>query len=82
MFACTTRIPRIPRKLPWPASRIERDVLHELWLEAQRTGQPITAVIKDAVDSHLNRIAAEAVAPSLAMPNQPAAAHATVGHAA
>jgi hypothetical protein len=53
------------RKLPWPCSRVERDVLHDLWLEAQRTGRPITAVIKEAIDSHLNRVAAEMSAPSL-----------------
>lgn len=43
------------RKLPWPCSKIERDVLHELWLEAKRTGQPITAVVQEAVNAHLNR---------------------------
>jgi hypothetical protein len=43
------------RKLPWPMSRVERDVLHSLWLESQRTGLPITEIVKEAVDSHLNR---------------------------
>lgn len=43
------------RKLPWPMSRVERDVLHSLWLESQRTGQPITEIVKEAVDTHLNR---------------------------
>lgn len=43
------------RKLPWPMSRIERDVLHSLWLESQRTGQPITAIVKSAVDSYLTQ---------------------------
>jgi hypothetical protein len=47
---------RRPRKLPWPASRIERDVLHSLWLQAQRTRQPITAIIKAAVDIHLSAL--------------------------
>lgn len=45
----------MPRKLPWPCSKIERDVLHELWLEAKRTGQPITVVVQEAVNAHLNR---------------------------
>ena len=45
----------MPRKLPWPCSKIERDVLHSLWLEAKRTGQPITAVVQEAVNAHLNR---------------------------
>ncbi len=44
----------MPRKLPWPMTRIDRDVLHELWCEAKRTGQPITAVVQTAVDSYLN----------------------------
>ncbi len=67
------------RKLPWPCSRIERDVLHELWSEAQRTGRPITAIVKDAVDQHLNHLAAEAAGPSLAIHSS---THVTVGHAA
>ena len=41
------------RKLPWPASLIELDVLYSLWLEAKASGKPITQVIKDAVDAHL-----------------------------
>jgi hypothetical protein len=44
----------MPRKLPWPASKIERDLLHELWLEAKRTGQPITIVVQAAVNEYLN----------------------------
>jgi hypothetical protein len=44
----------MPRKLPWPMTRIDRDVLHELWCEAKRTGQPITAVVEAAVNEHLN----------------------------
>jgi hypothetical protein len=36
-------------------TRIDRDVLHELWCEAKRTGQPITAVVQAAVNEHLNR---------------------------
>ena len=43
------------RKLPWPMSRIDRDCLHELWQEGQRTGQPITAIVADAVVAHLNQ---------------------------
>ena len=42
------------RTLPWPASKIERDLLHELWLEAKASGKPITAIVKEAVDAHLN----------------------------
>jgi hypothetical protein len=45
--------PRRIRHFPWPASLIERDVMHSLWLEAQATGQPITAIIKDAVNAHV-----------------------------
>ena len=47
---------RPARKLPWPASKLERDVLHSLWLQAQRTRQPITAIIKAAVDNHLSAL--------------------------
>ena len=44
------------RPLPWPASRIDREVLHELWREAQRTGTPITVIIKTAVEAHLTAL--------------------------
>ncbi len=43
------------RKLSWPMSRIDRDVLHELWLEGQRTGKPITEIVSEAVVHHLNQ---------------------------
>ena len=43
------------RKLPWPMSRIDRDVLHELWQEGQRTGKAITEIVADAVVEHLNQ---------------------------
>lgn len=43
------------RKLPWPMSRIDRDVLHELWQEGQRTGKPITEIVSDAVVAHINQ---------------------------
>lgn len=44
----------MPRKLPWPASKIDRDVLHELWCEAKKTGQPITIIVQQAVNDYLN----------------------------
>ena len=51
------------RKLPWPMSKIDRDLLHELWLEGQRTNRHITEIVAEAVITHLNRqfdIAAQA----------------------
>lgn len=45
--------PRRHRRFPWPASLIERDVMHSLWLEAQATDQHITEIIKAAVDAHV-----------------------------
>lgn len=45
--------PRRTRRFPWPASRIERDVMHSLWLEAQATDRKITEIIKDAVNAHV-----------------------------
>ena len=52
------------RKLPWPMSRIERDVLHSLWMEAKITGQPITEIVATAVNNHVNRERVRPVAPS------------------
>ncbi len=43
------------RKLPWPMSRIDRDVLHELWLEGQKNSKPITEIVSEAVVAHLNQ---------------------------
>ena len=43
------------RKLPWPMSRIDRDCLHELWQEGQRTGKHITEIVAEAVITHLNQ---------------------------
>lgn len=43
------------RKLPWPASKVERDVLHQLWCEAKTGGVPITCLVKSAIDEYLNR---------------------------
>lgn len=48
------------RKLPWPASKVERDCLHQLWCEAKTTGVPITAIVKTAIDDYLNRRLEEA----------------------
>lgn len=52
---------RRTRLLPWPMSRVERDVLHELWQLAQTTGQPITRIVKVAIDEHLTRALDKAI---------------------
>lgn len=61
------------RKLPWPMSKIDRDCLHELWLEGQRTGQPITAIVADAVVAHLNSRFLNRPVDAAAEPPRPAA---------
>ena len=43
------------RKLPWPMSKIDRDLLHELWVEGQDTKRPITEIVAEAVITHLNQ---------------------------
>ena len=43
------------RKLPWPCSKVDRDVLHELWLESQETGQKITDIVAGAVTARMNQ---------------------------
>lgn len=43
------------RKLPWPMSRIGRDLLHELWQEGQDSGKKITEIVAEAVVAHLNQ---------------------------
>ncbi|MEK7414557.1 MAG: hypothetical protein AAB263_14680 [Planctomycetota bacterium] len=62
------------RKLPWPMSRIDRDVLHELWQAGQATGKPITEIVADAVVAHLNQqlaASARAAEPSQGYHGQP-----------
>ena len=43
------------RKLPWPMSRIGRDLLHELWQKSQDRKMKITEVVSEAVVAHLNQ---------------------------
>ena len=52
---------RRTRLLPWPMSRVERDVLHELWQLSQATGKPITLIVKGAIDEHLTRVLDKAI---------------------
>ena len=52
---------RRTRLLPWPMSRVERDVLHELWQLSQSTGKPITRIVKVAIDEHLTRVLDQAI---------------------
>ena len=60
------------RKLPWPMSRIDRDVLHELWQEGQKSGQTISAIVAEAVVTHLNqRLEARLASTSTPFPQQP-----------
>lgn len=44
----------IARSYPWPASRIDRDIMHELHLASRDTGKPITVLIADAVHASMN----------------------------
>jgi hypothetical protein len=47
-------MPKHIRKYPWPASKIDRDVMHELHMVSRQTGQPITAIIRDAIHQAMN----------------------------
>lgn len=46
---------RLRRRYPWPASQIDRDVMHELHLLSEQTGQSITALIATAVHEAMTR---------------------------
>lgn len=41
------------RRLPWPSSRIERDVLYSLRVLARQQGRRTTEVVADAVGEYL-----------------------------
>ncbi len=47
-------MPKIKRRYSWPASKIDRDCMHELHLASQRTGLKITDLIADAVHAAMN----------------------------
>ena len=45
----------MPRKYRWPATRLDKDQMHELHCESvARGGVPITAIIAEAVGVYLN----------------------------
>ena len=52
------RYPKRPR-LPWPSSRLERDVLQSLMTRARLTGRPVTEVVAVAIASYLDQLDAE-----------------------
>lgn len=44
----------MPRKYRWPATRLDKDQMHELHCESVARGVPITAIIAEAVGVYLN----------------------------
>lgn len=44
----------MPRKYRWPATRLDKDQMHELHCESVASGLPITAIIAEAVGAYLN----------------------------
>ena len=47
-------MPKSPRRYAWPASQIDRDVMHELHRVSRDTGRPISRLIGDAVHAAMN----------------------------
>lgn len=41
------------RKYPWPATRLDKDQMHELHCESKASGLAITAIISAAVGDYL-----------------------------
>ena len=48
-------MPKRLRIYNWPASKIDRDLIHELHLASRETGRPITVLIADAVGAAMNQ---------------------------
>lgn len=46
---------RLKRKLPWPASRIDREQLHLLWRLGQLRRISITKIVAQAVSEYLKQ---------------------------
>ena len=42
-------MPKHFRRYPWPASQIDRDIMHELHLVSRESGRPISIVLRDLV---------------------------------
>ena len=64
----------MPRRYPWPCSKIDRDLMHELHCESKKNGIPITAIVAEAVSIYLNAKLDEKTAAVSAPPVQPAQA--------
>ena len=65
----------MPRKYPWPCSKIDRDLMHELHCESKKIGGvPITVIIAEAVSIYLNAKLDEKTAAVSAPPAQTAQA--------
>lgn len=47
-------MPKKYRRYPWPCSKIDADIRHELYLASCRTGLPITQLVADAVHAAMN----------------------------
>ncbi len=44
----------MPRKYRWPATRLDKDQMHELHCESVLRAVPITSIIAEAVGVYLN----------------------------
>ena len=42
------------KRYPWPCSKIDRDLMHELHCESKKNGEHITTIIAEAVSQYLN----------------------------
>jgi hypothetical protein len=47
-------MPKSNKTYSWPASRIDRDIMHELHLASKQTGLPISRLVGDAVHAAMN----------------------------
>jgi hypothetical protein len=43
------------RRLPWPSSSLERDVIHSLMTRARQVGRPVTEMVAEAVIQYMDR---------------------------
>lgn len=42
------------KKYPWPCSKLDRDLMHELHVESVFSAVPISAIVAEAVSAYLN----------------------------
>lgn len=64
----------MPKRYPWPLTKLDRDIAAELFAEAKHSGRSLSSIVAEAVAEHFNAKLDEKTAAVSAPPAQPAQA--------